>query len=385
MLASPWCVTLIAPSRLGFVRFAFWLGVAVLSFALPSATQQSPLQQKTVSELVKTTLDSVVLIVVSDSVGKPFAEGSGFIVSADGRIVTNHHVIADARSATVKLNNGAIFTVDGVLADDSVHDLAVIKVPGKNLPPLSLAESDRLSVGDHVVAIGSPLGLENSVSDGIVSAIREGGNGTRWIQTTAAASHGNSGGPLLTMDGRAVGVLTWKASEGENLNFAVPSNLISPLLANSTVRAFGVVTSPDSSVLTGTSNSAVWTSMTSGRDFKLRTEGDYLYAEWANIPATLQTTAAFIRSELKRDGDKWTGKTRSYLPCEYKSSYSEYWTTGQQKGTTNVKWCSVESDIRIDKLSADRIEGIGQVPSQLDCRKCQPTKWESKPFTWIPK
>jgi hypothetical protein len=378
---------LIARGRLGDIRFALPFLAVVFALALPSVAQeQSPPHQRTVSELVKATLDSVVLIVVSDSLGKPLAAGSGFIVSPDGRVVTNHHVIADAWSATVKLNNGATFAVDGVLADDSVHDLAVVKVSGKNLPALPLGDSDRLSVGDHVVAIGSPLGfLENSVSDGIVSAIREGGNGTLWIQTTAAASHGNSGGPLLTMDGQVVGVLTLKATEGENLNFAVPSKLISPLLTNATVRAFGVASSSDSSVLTGGGNSALWTSMMSGHDFKLRTEGDYIYAEWANIPASLQSTAAFVRSELKRDGDRWTGKTRSYLPCDYKSSYSEYWTTGQRKGTTNVKWCSVESDIRIDKLSADRIEGIGQVPSQFDCRKCQVRKWESKPFTWIPK
>src|SRR5208337_3297050 len=80
-------------------------------------------QQRTVSEVVKGTVDAVVLIVVSDEAGKPVAEGSGFIASSDGKIVTNHHVIEGAHSAIVKLNNGAFFPVEGVLADDPVRDI----------------------------------------------------------------------------------------------------------------------------------------------------------------------------------------------------------------------------------------------------------------------
>lgn len=167
--------------------------------------------QRSQSEIVKATLDSVVLIVVSDENGEPIAEGSGFIMSSDGKIVTNYHVIAGAKAASVKLNNGASFVVDGVLADDSDHDLAVIKVAGKNLPSLTLADLATVAVGDHVLAIGSPLGLEDSVSDGIVSGFREGSTGKSWIQTTAPASPGNSGGPLLLMDGKVAGVITWKA------------------------------------------------------------------------------------------------------------------------------------------------------------------------------
>src|SRR5437773_10889986 len=179
-----------------------------------------------VSQLVKSSIDAVVLIVVNDASGKSVLEGSGFLVSSDGRIVTNHHVIAGASSATVKLNNGAFFPVEGIIADDPEHDLALIKVPGKNLPYLGLGDSDSLTVGQRVLAIGSPLGIENSVSDGIVSGFRKFEDGKNWIQTTAPASHGNSGGPLLVMDGKVAGVLTWKAGAGENLNFAVPSKLI---------------------------------------------------------------------------------------------------------------------------------------------------------------
>jgi trypsin-like peptidase len=285
----------------------------------------------------------------------------------------------------VKLNNGAFFPVEGIIADDPEHDLALIKVPGKNLPYLSLEESDSLSVGQRVLAIGSPLGLENSVSDGIVSGFRKDEDGKSWIQTTAPASHGNSGGPLLVMDGKVVGVLTWKAGEGENLNFAAPSKLIVPLLANSNVQPFGTASKavPTSSI--GSNRDRVWTSMTSGRDFKVHFDGDYLYTEWINLPAQLQTTSAFMRSELKKSGDKWIGKGRSNLPYAYKSSYADFWTTGQRMGTENVNWCILEIEFEIDKVSDSRIEGRSLSSTSVDAKKCKPGKMEWKPFTWIPK
>lgn len=350
--------------------------------ALQGQAQQS---QRNLSELVKTSVDSVVLIVVSDVNNKAVSEGSGFIVSSDGKIVTNHHVIADAHSATVKLNNGAFFAVDGVIADDPDHDLAVIKVSGRNLPSLALADSDSLSAGDHVLAIGSPLGLENSVSDGIVSAFREDPKGRSWIQTTAPASHGNSGGPLLAMDGKVAGVLTWKASEGENLNFAVPSKLIVPLLASSAVRQLGSTFKSDSGFSGRSPGERIWTSLTSGRDFKVRMDDDHIYTEWVNLPPALQSTTAFMRTELKKTGEKWVGKTTAYLPYEYKSTYADYWKTQQPVGTVNVNWCRTEFDFEIDKLSDSRIEGQGLGATSFDARKCRPGKLEWKPFTWIPK
>jgi hypothetical protein len=338
------------------------------------------------SQLVKESIDAVVLIVVSDANGKPVFEGSGFLVSADGRIVTNHHVIAGGSSATVKLNNGAFFPVEGIIADDTEHDLAVIKVPGKNLPFLSLEDSDTLTVGQHVLAIGSPLGLENSVSDGIISGFREFDHGKNWIQTTAAASHGNSGGPLLVMDGKVAGVLTWKAGEGENLNFATPSKLIVPLLANSTVQPLGNNSKIAGTSSTGLNEESVWTSLASGRDYRLRIEGDHIYTEWVNLPAQLQTTTAFMRSELKKERDKWVGKARSYLPYTFKSSNADFWTTGQRIGTENVNWCTVEVQFEIDKITETRIEGRSLSSSLFDAKKCKSGgKMGWKRFTWIPK
>jgi hypothetical protein len=303
--------------------------VAMLLFFLKTALVPDSLAQQSssgdMSQLVKSGIDAVVLIVVNDAAGKPVLEGSGFLVASDGRIVTNHHVIASAFSAIVKLNNGAFFPVEGIIADDPEHDLALIKVPGKNLPYLGLEDSDSLSVGQRVLAIGSPLGLENSVSDGIVSGFRN-ADGKSWIQTTAPASHGNSGGPLLVMGGKVAGVLTWKVGEGENLNFAVPSKLIVPLLGTSSVQPLGAA------------------------------------------------STAFMRSELKKDGDKWVGKVRSLLPYDYKTWAVE-----------NVKWCTVEMQLEIDKVADTRIEGRSMRAKSFDAKKCKPGELEWQSFTWIPK
>jgi hypothetical protein len=120
-----------------------------------------------------------------------------------------------------------------VLAVDADRDLVLLKVSGRRLPYLALAPTEGLQVGDHVVAIGSPLGLEGSVSDGIVSALRNEEQGANWIQTTAPVSHGNSGGPLLDMRGKVVGVITAGVNpgEGQNLNFAIPSDEVKLLFS----------------------------------------------------------------------------------------------------------------------------------------------------------
>jgi len=350
-------------------RFAFLAFLSACSLQARAAQAEH-----TVSQVVKGTVDSVVLIVVSDEAGKPLAEGSGFIASSDGKVVTNHHVILGAHSAIVKLNNGSFFLVEGILADDPEHDIAVLKVSGKNLPSLNLADSDSLTVGDHVVAIGSPLGLENSVSDGIISGFREDSKGKSWIQTTAPVSHGNSGGPLLTMDEKVAGLVTWKATAGENLNFAVPSKLIVALLANSSVRPFGTVakseTNPPTNPPTTQAPEREWTSMMTGHDYKIRMDGEHIYTQWTNIPEAWQSAGAFSRADLTKSGDKWVGKGISWLPY---------------KDKTSVKWCRLETGMVYDNVSDSRIEGRSTSWSNMDVKTCQPKNPEVKAFVLIPK
>jgi S1-C subfamily serine protease len=200
---------------------------------LITAVAQNNPQTLSTAEIVRRANDSVVLIVVNNALGKPAKEGSGFILSSDGKIATNHHVVEGAGSVIVRLSNGASFQMESVLADDPEHDVAIIKVSGHNLPFLELAPVSAAIPGEKVVAIGSPLGLQNSISDGIISGIRTDGKGRKWIQTTAPVSPGNSGGPLLVSDGRVIGAITWGFVEGQNLNFAVPSEVVATILYSS--------------------------------------------------------------------------------------------------------------------------------------------------------
>jgi len=187
--------------------------------------------RKDVPSIAKNAKGAVISVVMSDKDGRPIAQGSGFIISKDGRIVTNYHVVKRGTSAVVKLSDGAFFIVDGILAFDKHRDLAVIKAHGEDFHAVALGDSDRVQVGDEVVAIGSPLSLESTVSNGIVSAIRTiNDEGGKFLQTTVPISPGSSGGPLFNMAGEVVGITSSSIRGGENLNFAIPINDVKPLL-----------------------------------------------------------------------------------------------------------------------------------------------------------
>ncbi|HUU31150.1 MAG TPA: tetratricopeptide repeat protein [Phycisphaerae bacterium] len=176
---------------------------------------------------------AVVRVVVRDREFKEIGLGSGFFVTADGFLVTNHHVVRGAEFATVLRADGSTLFVDGVLALDEDHDLAVLKVGGTGLPCLEVAPAAAAPppVGSRVYAIGNPKGLTNTLSEGLVSGIRQEGGEVRAIQTTAAISPGSSGGPLVDSQGRVIGVVTAYLAGGQGLNFAVPAAAVRALLA----------------------------------------------------------------------------------------------------------------------------------------------------------
>jgi Trypsin-like peptidase domain len=154
--------------------------------------------------------------------------GSGFVVAADGRIATSLHVVEDADRIVVVLADGRSFTRVLAVAHDEAHDLVVLAIDAEDLPALPLAD-ERVEVGERVVAIGHPQGLENTVSDGLVSAVREQVGGDV-LQISAPISPGSSGGPLLNDRGEVVGVTSSTNRLGQNLNFAAPADQLRPLL-----------------------------------------------------------------------------------------------------------------------------------------------------------
>jgi S1-C subfamily serine protease len=146
---------------------------------LPTAFGQTTL---TTAQIAKRISPSVVVIEGKTDSGSVL--GSGFIISKDGKIVTNLHVIRDMKTSTVRLANGEEFNSLSVLAVDELRDLAVIKITGLNLPILLLGNSDSLTVGERVVVVGSPLGLDATVTAGILSAIRDRATGTKFCKPT---------------------------------------------------------------------------------------------------------------------------------------------------------------------------------------------------------
>jgi tetratricopeptide (TPR) repeat protein len=183
------------------------------------------------SALARRARPAVGVLVTFDAKGEPLAQGTAFFVRANGVALTCRHVLEGATSALVRMENGAFFPVEGKLAADPVRDLALLKVAGKDLPTLSLGDSSTLAAGQRVVAVTSPEGLENTVADGLVSAVRELPSGSV-VQVSVPLSSGSSGGPLFDLSGKVVAVAAAVLTEGQALNFAIPINAAKPLLAH---------------------------------------------------------------------------------------------------------------------------------------------------------
>ena len=187
-----------------------------------------------VSAIYDRVHEGVVTIKVDTPQGQ--ALGSGFVIDSAGHIVTNDHVVADASSISVQFADGATYNAQLVGADPAT-DVAVVKVdaPSSELKPLSFGDSATVQVGDEVVAIGSPLGLDETVTSGIVSALHRTITSPNnfaindAIQTDAAINHGNSGGPLLNSSGQVIGINSQIESDSggnDGIGFAVPSNTV---------------------------------------------------------------------------------------------------------------------------------------------------------------
>jgi tetratricopeptide (TPR) repeat protein len=202
------------------------LGLIVCS-PLAAINLASP--QDILPELVRRIKPSAVAIETYDSRGEKLSRGSGFFIEID-RIVTNRHVIEGAYRAEIHSSTGTVYPVKGVIAVDAEGDLAVLKIdaPATYIRPLPLDKTSPQE-GESVVVIGNPLGLEGSVTNGIVSAVRDIPTFGRIIQITAPISAGSSGSPVVNMHGQVIGIATLQITGGQSVNFAIPSERIAQL------------------------------------------------------------------------------------------------------------------------------------------------------------
>ena len=209
--------------RVSMALGLFVFTTSVLGQALHSA---EPLGAK---RLAKQIRDSIVVLTQFGRDDNEEGVGTGFVVSADGLIATSLHVIGEGRLVQVRLANGDELEVVEVHAWDRTLDLAVLRVNKTGLRPLQIGDSAKLSQGDPVVAMGTPHGLDFSFVQGVLSARRTLEN-VELLQVALPIEPGNSGGPIMDLHGRVQGVITLKSLVTDNLGFAVPSNMLKPLL-----------------------------------------------------------------------------------------------------------------------------------------------------------
>lgn len=198
------------------------------TIALAFSAWPIPASGQHVATFFKQTSPAVVFIV-----GLAGAEirslSSGFIVTSDGIVITNAHVVEGASRVAIKLASGRVFEDVAVLYKDRNRDLAVLFIPGQALPVVRLGDSNRVEVGEEVIAIGNPQGLENTVTKGIIGGRRH-LDGYDYIQTDAALSQGSSGGPILNIKGEVIGVTVSRLRASQNIGFAIPVNDAQPMI-----------------------------------------------------------------------------------------------------------------------------------------------------------
>ena len=210
-------------------QFVVMVTVIFLSFA----SFGSIIAQEELTEIVRKVGSSTILIVTYDKEGNPTGQGSGFFISQEGEVITNRHVILNAMYAEIRTVQGEVYPITHVLAEDKEGDIArvLVDIPRGKVKPLTVSVSTP-EAGERIVVIGNPFGLEGTVADGIVSAVRDVSDFGRIIQITAPISPGSSGSPVVNMKGEVVGVATFQLMEGQNLNFAIPSERIANLELN---------------------------------------------------------------------------------------------------------------------------------------------------------
>lgn len=344
------------------------LNITKTSNSGTTTTASSTSTANSTSEIVKKTADSVVEISTESVVTGSFAQqyvqqgaGSGVIISQDGYILTNNHVINGANSVKVRLRDGTEYDAT-IIGSDSDNDIALLKVNATGLSPATFGDSNSLAVGDYVVAIGNPLGeLGGTVTDGIISALARKvtieDTQMTLLQTNAQVNPGNSGGGLFNANGELVGIVNAKqsATEVEGIAFAIPINNVLDILSD--LKEYGYVTgkvdlgidftditSDETAFYYGVNQTGCYVlSVDSGSNAEKAgvTRGDLVTkVNDTDVSSSSDITAALEKAEV---GDtvtftvsrRGTSKTISFVLEEYVPAVSNSQiTNGSQKSTT---------------------------------------------------
>src|SRR5882762_695338 len=364
--------------------------MTVLSIGLTSLSVQAQPNPQGASQpfdsasITKKVSPAVVLIKGTTANGDVL--GTGFIISSDGKIATNLHVIQNLRNGGVQLASGDRFDSFSVLAVDDRKDIAIIKIPGFDLPTVLIGNSNDIQIGEPVLIAGNPLGLQGSVTTGIISSIRDdpSAGGFKVIQTDASANPGNSGGPLVNRESEVIGIVTFKIVGGENLNFAIPVNYLRGLMDSlgspMTLESLRAKLANQPDVFKSDVLPTRWKSLYSGTTKIIRRDGDRLYVETI-LPEAEKSAGCFNLSEFQKKDDIFTGMTRFSCVCQYNSKWDGRLLSNRD---------TVQTEIEISKISPTRIEGRAmQSPpnTKFDCQKGTPSKppseWQT--FAWIPE
>lgn len=246
-------------------------------------------------DVAQKVLPSVVLIVMEDVSGQPLALGSGFLIAND-LIATNHHVIQGAAGGYAKgVGQEKKVRLSGIVGTDPVADLALLKLAEPKSPAVVLGDDTALEPGDEIFAIGNPLGLEGSISQGIVSGVRQFA-GHKLFQITAPISPGSSGGPVVGATGKVVGIAVGTFTDGQNVNFAIHVSALTALLRStrqSPVTSFDPSRSGTARPLAGIGPSGLDEILVS--DFRWTEEYGYTVAYAISITNKLRVTISDVK------------------------------------------------------------------------------------------
>jgi hypothetical protein len=275
----------------------------ILLFTYPASFQsiaQQPPTVATASDIYKQASPAVVLIQMLNDKGEIRSSGSGFLIDATGKIVTNYHVIAHAKQGTVRLANKDAYDAIEVLDIDKRKDIAIIKIKAIELPFLSLGKSSTVDIGDKVYSLSNPLGVfQNTLSDGIVSGIRL-GDGYRYFQISAPISHGSSGSPIFNTKGEVIGIATATMEEGQNLNFAVPIDYVKGMLTSYQPKSLASIYEPEPPK-EETAKGALEKTSEAGETQKLMSEkGSFMFLEKKLHVWTVEDSSKYLGSPLRK-------------------------------------------------------------------------------------